>query len=183
MGGDALPHFRYHPDPLGTGSVVASEDRCSVCADARGYSYDGPVYSEEWDEELICPWCIADGSAHERWDAEFTDQWGDEWDAVPLERREEVVQRTPGFSTWQTSFWLPHCGDACAFLGVVGWPQLRSLPDAQRALRTGNELVEWVQDDALWQEFMEGMDAEGESAAALFRCLHCATHVAYWDGA
>ncbi|WP_084910671.1 CbrC family protein [Burkholderia ubonensis] len=40
-----LPTFRYHPDPLGTGSVVESDARCVCCGVARGYRYAGPVYA------------------------------------------------------------------------------------------------------------------------------------------
>jgi len=113
--GAQLPSFRYHPDPLATGSVVRSEDACTVCGQARGFGYDGPVFSAEHDDEPICPWCIADGSAHERFDAEFTDYT--ELEEVPREVLDEVTQRTPGFSGWQQEHWLAHCGDACAFVG------------------------------------------------------------------
>jgi uncharacterized protein CbrC (UPF0167 family) len=114
MGGQ-LPSFRYHPDPVATGSVVRADEACSVCGEARGFLYGGPVYSRH-DEELICPWCIADGSAHERYDAEFTDSEGLE--DVPRDVVDEVTQRTPGFSGWQQEHWLSHCGDACAFVGM-----------------------------------------------------------------
>ncbi|MCU9953286.1 CbrC family protein [Burkholderia pyrrocinia] len=33
----SLPAFRYHPDPLATGSVIRSDARCMCCGDARGY--------------------------------------------------------------------------------------------------------------------------------------------------
>ncbi|WP_274521918.1 CbrC family protein [Burkholderia pyrrocinia] len=37
----SLPAFRYHPDPLATGSVIRSDARCVCCGDARGYVYAG----------------------------------------------------------------------------------------------------------------------------------------------
>jgi uncharacterized protein CbrC (UPF0167 family) len=67
----SLPDFRYHPDPLGSGSVIASAESCDACGQARGYVYDGPVYAED-DQWVFCPWCIADGTAARRYDAEFT---------------------------------------------------------------------------------------------------------------
>jgi len=59
-----LPVFRYHPDPIASGSVVASAAECVCCGEARGFIYTGPAYCEAELEEALCPWCIADGSAH-----------------------------------------------------------------------------------------------------------------------
>src|SRR5687768_12655378 len=100
-----LPTFRYHPDPIATGSIAASDTRCRVCHQIRGYIYTGPVYAAEELDEGICPWCIADGTAHVQYDAEFVDAaaiggYGD-WDAVPPPIVAEVAYRTPGFSGWQ----------------------------------------------------------------------------------
>ncbi|WP_343300093.1 CbrC family protein [Burkholderia sp. MS455] len=33
----SLPAFRYHPDPLATGSVIRSDARGVCCGDACGY--------------------------------------------------------------------------------------------------------------------------------------------------
>src|SRR5918992_4376302 len=98
-----LPAFRYHPDPLETGSIKVSEDMCVCCERARGFLYTGPVYAEDELDDALCPWCIADGSAHDRFDAEFTDAAGVGlgWELVPDEVVEEVAHRTPGFTGWQ----------------------------------------------------------------------------------
>src|ERR1700681_2992579 len=107
-----VPPFRYHPDPLATGTVRPSDDSCEVCGKARGFVYTGPVYSAIADEPTICPWCIADGSAAETLEAEFTDVgWGVP-DDVPAEVIDEIAHRTPGFSGWQQERWLYHCGNA-----------------------------------------------------------------------
>ncbi|WP_338641840.1 CbrC family protein [Burkholderia pyrrocinia] len=37
----SLPAFRYHPDPLATGSVIRSDARRVCCGDARGHVYAG----------------------------------------------------------------------------------------------------------------------------------------------
>ncbi|MGV8422639.1 CbrC family protein, partial [Pseudomonas aeruginosa] len=31
-----LPHFRYHPEPLASGSIEASATTCQCCGKARG---------------------------------------------------------------------------------------------------------------------------------------------------
>ena len=49
---------------------------CVCCGERRGYIYAGPVYSERELSDSLCPWCIADGSAHSRFGAEFTDAAG-----------------------------------------------------------------------------------------------------------
>ena len=68
-----LPAFRYHPDPIRSGSIVESGEVCRCCRQNRGYMYAGPVYAEEDLDDAICPWCIADGSAHTMFDASFVD--------------------------------------------------------------------------------------------------------------
>jgi uncharacterized protein len=39
-----LPVFRYHPDPIASGSIVASGAQCACCGARRGFIYTGPVY-------------------------------------------------------------------------------------------------------------------------------------------
>lgn len=54
-----LPSFKYHLDPLSTGSITESESICECCEESRGYIYTGPVYAEVELVDAICPWCIA----------------------------------------------------------------------------------------------------------------------------
>ena len=68
-----LPHFRYHPDPVETGSITASDAACTRCGERRGFIYAGPVYAVGDFRDALCPWCIADGSAHESLGATFVD--------------------------------------------------------------------------------------------------------------
>ncbi len=116
---DGLPVFRYHPDPVATGSVEQTSGECSVCGEDRGYLYVGPVYTEDdVTDGSLCPWCIADGRAASTFDAAFTDigEYGP--DDAPQSVLDEVSRRTPGFNAWQQDHWLYHCGDACAFVGL-----------------------------------------------------------------
>src|SRR5690348_11863238 len=71
-----LPAFRYHPDPIASGSVVESEQRCDCCHARRGFIYQSSVYNPRPigdPKPALCPWCIADGSAHNKFDARFND--------------------------------------------------------------------------------------------------------------
>src|SRR5262249_31272305 len=87
----SLPTFRYHPDPVASGSVSASDETCPCCDQARGFLYTGPIYSEE-DVEAVCPWCIADGSANEEFDATFVDSEAFA-DGIPDAAIEEICER------------------------------------------------------------------------------------------
>lgn len=111
----ALPTFRYHPDPIATGSIEPAPDECLACGRARGFRYVGPVYAETELNEQLCPWCIADGSAARKFDAEFTDVGLGLPPDVPDSVTDEIAHRTPGFHSWQQDHWLYHCGDGCTF--------------------------------------------------------------------
>lgn len=177
----SLPAFRYHPDPLATGSVIASDVCCACCGDARGYVYTGPVYAVDEYEQCICPWCIADGSAHTRLDASFTDTYGiggGEWDAVPEAVVDEIANRTPGFRGWQQERWWTHCGDGAQFIGRAGAAELKAFgPQAVDAIRASAGL----DDAAEWEHFFAALDKDGSPAAYVFRCIHCGKLGGYQD--
>ena len=123
-----LPAFRYHPDPLATGSIAASDAECEACGQRRGYVYNGPVFAVD-EIETLCPWCIADGSANETFDADFTDVEPLP-DGIPMEVVEEICCRTPGFHGWQQERWLFHCNDGAEYLGRAGWAQIEGHAEA-----------------------------------------------------
>ena len=60
-----LPAFRYHPDPLVSGSVVESAGEVQMLQAGTEFIYTGPVYAEKDLDEALCPWCIANGVAAE----------------------------------------------------------------------------------------------------------------------
>lgn len=169
-----LPVFRCHPLPLQTGSIVASEGACACCGKEPGYLYDGPAYCRDEVGDL-CPWCIADGSAHEKFGVEFTDAAS--LASVPRSILEEVAYRTPGFTGWQQEHWLTCCNDAAAFVGIVGDRELKVLgQEAQAAAGrerglTGAELT----------QYLSRLRSDGDMFAVMFRCLHCGKYLAYED--
>ena len=170
-----LPSFRYHPDPVATGSVVPSDATCECCGRARGFVYNGPTYGPR-TVKALCPWCVADGEAHRQLELTFAD--AHPLAGVSAAVREEVVRRTPGYSGWQQERWLTHCGDACAFLGPTGREDVEAF---------GEELVASLREDAGWLReeafaaFYAGLDRDGEPVAFAFRCLHCGALVGYID--
>ena len=163
-----LPAFRYHPDPVATGSFAASPGTCPWCGRDRTYVYTGPVYAYEEPDPPPCPSCIADGSFAARFDAEFTDP--DALRGLESPIIDEVTRRTPGYSGWQQEQWLTHCGDAAAFLGPVGYAELQAHPQALEALRLD-----------MGDEDVEALSRTGSPTGYLFRCRQCGVELANWD--
>jgi hypothetical protein len=177
-----LPTFKYHPDPVGTRNVKASDTSCVCCGQVRGWVYVGPVYAKGSFEDCICPWCVADGSAHERFDAEFTDSagvgGGGLWDSVPDSVVEEVAFRTPGFYGWQQEQWWTHCNVAARFLGRAGRRELEALgPEAVAAIQASTGLT----DGPEWSEFLAGLEKDGSPTAYVFECSACGALGGYQD--
>lgn len=182
MSAQPLPSFTYHPDPMASGSFEARETTCLSCEQLRAYVYVGPVYAEADLDEAICPWCISNGLAHERFGVQFTDidAIGD-YDptvSVPINIKEEVAYRTPGFNGWQQERWLNHCGDACAFLGPAGKAEVEALgsTDLIYSLR-----VDAKMNDDEFAEYLGKMDKQAGPTAYVFRCLHCGKYQGYSD--
>lgn len=164
-----LPTFRYHPEPVATGSVKANpEATCPCCGQQTGWAYLPTPYGPGEQPKHLCPWCIADDSAAGKFGAKFV---VDITGKVPAAVVEELARRTPGFLTWQEPQWLTHCDDAAAYVSQVGWDRLKDLPDAQAAILA----------DGWSENALRTVTEAGDLTAYLFRCLHCGTHPADVD--
>jgi uncharacterized protein CbrC (UPF0167 family) len=178
---ELLPTFRYHPDPVSTGSIVRSSNRCVCCGRQRGHVYSGPVFAKDDLDEAVCPWCIANSEAHLKFNAEFTasSSVGEPQGAGELNRQiiEEIAFRTPGFSGWQQERWLACCNDAAQFLGRAGRRELEAeWPEAVQAVQEDCGL-----DGAEWKRFFQHLSRDGGPTAYVFRCSHCKRYLAYQD--
>jgi uncharacterized protein CbrC (UPF0167 family) len=172
----SLPFFRFHPDPVATGSIREAAEACACCERDRGWIYTATFSTPREVSGRFCPWCIADGSAAERFEGEFADSIG--LDGVGEDVLHEVTRRTPGFRAWQDPHWLVHCRIAAAFVGEVGYAGLAAHPDALTHLRDEMRLGGW-RDQGQLEQFLTHL---GDSAIALlFRCTVCGTHLAYVD--
>jgi uncharacterized protein CbrC (UPF0167 family) len=172
-----LPTFRYHPDPLATGSIQPSDAECICCGKVRGYIYTGPVYADQELDDSLCPWCIADGSAAEKFEATFTDVESLCFAKLPQKVSDEVAKRTPGFTAWQSEQWPCCCNDACAFLGDAQRSDLESMGQtAREVLVAGWNLTE---DD--FDEIVDSYEPGGSRAVYKFQCLHCHKNHYYAD--
>ena len=91
-----LPFFKYHPDPLETGSFEEGEEKiCPCCGNKSKVYYSSFPYCSE-NVEYICPTCISNGEAARKFDAEFVQnaEWHGELD---MEKNDELFHRTPGY--------------------------------------------------------------------------------------
>ena len=168
----SLPAFKYHPDPLSSGSVVPSPGSCSCCGKARGHVYAGPVYADIELEDALCPWCIADGSAHRRFDALFVDSEAFP-DGVPSSSVELISQQTPGFNAWQGEHWPACCGDATAFIGPFGITELRARDYRLESLLMPHIVHTMGVSGSAATRLLSSLNREHGPTAYLFRCLVC----------
>lgn len=164
-----LPIFRYHPDPIATGNMVASDVTCGCCGEAKGFIYRGSIYGDGILRDTLCPWCIADGSAAEKFGVFFSDGEPLAQAGVPQKVIKEVTERTPGYISWQQEVWLACCRDACEFHGDAPSNELRALTG--EALR--QVLFEWAWKDEYWTPFVEDYQPGGGAAVYKFVCRHC----------
>lgn len=177
----AFPEFRYHPEPLATGSVIESSQPCDVCNRSNGYLYDGPVYSSrnrDAGQVSVCPWCIADGSANRRLDVAFVvdGRWTSD---LPMAVVDVIRRRTPGFTGWDREKWLSCHSDAAVFLGPCGFDDLTEHGDAAvEAVRSSFPAA--LGPDEV-ESALKALDRDTGPTAYLFRCRHCDTYLAYTD--
>jgi hypothetical protein len=173
-----LPDFRYHPDPLATGAFLRADPprTCQCCGKPVSIYYAGPFYAKP-DISCLCPDCIASGKAAQKYQGEFQDPLSVEEGVQDPERLEELIYRTPGYRGWQQEYWRAHCGDYCAFLGYVGYRELKQMG-----------IVEQILDDPIWaewdaepEELLRSLVNGGGAQGYLFQCLHCGKYLLWSD--
>src|SRR5262249_35764306 len=140
----------------------------------------GSPYCEEELEDAICPWCIADGSAHRKYDASFSDPAGFP-DDVPKEIVEEVAYRTPGFSSWQQERWLGCCGDGAAVLEPGGYAETKARHPQMEGAVMMFIVHELEISGGAAPRFLHGLDRDRGPTAYVFTCRHCDARPAYID--
>jgi len=167
---EPLPRFRYHPNPLATGSITASDAACVCCGRTRGYVYTASTYSRHYNrDDSLCPWCIASGEAALRFDLTFSDDIPLLHAGVPETVIAEVCARTPGYASWQQECWLSCCGDACAFDGDARPKDIAALG----AEGLARHFPDYPWPAATWQRLVANYQPGGNPAIYHFICLHC----------
>ena len=177
-----LPTFRYHPDPIASGSVIESDEQCLSCRQRRGHVCTAPVYAEPELDDAICPWCIADGSAHKNFDATFVDSEAFP-DGAPDAAVEEISERTPGFHSWQPEQWPLCCGDATAFLTPAGIEEIRKDYRELEGKFMSHIVYDMKISGGAATRLLQSLNRDSGPTAYLFQCLQCRQHRFYIDQA
>ena len=166
-----LPEFKYHADPMKTGVIIKQEAVCPVCKEGTSYIYIGPFFSVD-EVEDICPWCICNGEAANKFSGSFQDAASVD-DGYTKEQLEELIYRTPGYFGWQQEYWLRHCNDFCSFVDYVGWNEIKDIID---------ELSDDIEQSGYtFDEVKTHLSKEGSLRGYLFKCRDCGRYRLYID--
>lgn len=175
-----VPHFRFHPDPVASGSIVVSEKPCRCCGLERGWIYAGPTYSVNDLDEALCPWCIANGEAHQKYGVTFvaTEAFHDD---VPDEIVDEISQRTPGFASFQQEQWPSCCEEPGAFKCPAGIREIR-----QHYRTMEGDLMSYIVHElnisgGSTRQLLESLHRDQSPTAYVFQCRKCDRHFGYLD--
>jgi uncharacterized protein len=172
-----FPHFKYHPNAYKLELFKKSKKVCQCCNQVRGYIYDKSVYAID-DIDALCPWCIADGSAAKKFDAEFIQNIeppnGDFTKPPTLDAAiiDELTHRTPGYVSWQGEYWLTHCNDGCEYHGDVQQNELLTLPEATISLFKQEHGYLFGSNETI-ADLNENYFPAGDMAIYKFVCQHC----------
>lgn len=173
-----LPFFRYHPNPLATEAfqLLDSSVTCDCCGKSTHISYDGPFYAVK-NIAHLCPECIASGEAARKYDGVFQDECTLDSGVESPDKLDELIHRTPGYQGWQQEHWRAHCGDYCAFIGYVGYRELKQMGIVEEILED-SVCDEWgTAAEQLLMDVVNGGSVQGY----LFQCLHCGKHLLWID--
>ena len=156
--------FKYHPN-IYEDDILVHENCVCQCCGKQVDEYIEHIYSSE-DVECICLYCVNDGTAAKKYDAEFVA------DADPVsdpEKTDELFHRTPGYLAWQDDYWIACCDDYCQYLGRVGIAELNDMGIKDEVLE------EYAQRDDAYplEDVEEYMYKDGDMSGYLFQCIHC----------
>ncbi|MDR2925336.1 MAG: CbrC family protein [Azoarcus sp.] len=181
-----LPQFKYSPNCYENGifqMTKADEIKiCDCCRQTTDVYYNGPFYSRV-RINILCPFCIANGKAAEKYNGEFLAYTSIEGISPnPSEPHtfhneeaiNEVVTRTPCYSAYQQEEWLAHCNDLCAFVGYVGWDEIKNLINEFVDLEVDvNKFYFSIVGKLGYNALSENLANGGGLQGYLFQCLHC----------
>ncbi len=115
MSGDK-PFFRFHPGAYERGAFIESSKPCDVCAQRSVWLYAGVIYTIGQGPS-VCARCIASGRLADHVDGHFSMHDADFEDDVSADLDAEVMQRTPGFATFNAFQWPVRRGKPFAYVG------------------------------------------------------------------
>ena len=88
-----------------------------------------------------------------------------------------MCTKTPGYSGWQQEVWLAHCDDYCAFLGYVGWNEIKQLGIEKEIEQDLSSTYTDSEIEFIKKNLIDNGDMQGY----LFRCITCGKHRLHQD--
>jgi uncharacterized protein CbrC (UPF0167 family) len=182
---EPIPFFKYHLKPLDTLSFEQEETMiCCCCKRETQVYYEYPFYSQfhpDNEIEPICPDCIKNGKASEKWGGTF--QNPDFCDKIDNPSAvDELLHRTPGYYSQRQSYWLSHCNDFCALVDLIyDWGEIKKRNIEHEIMNDGvvlNDNINVKNFDALTRKINYN---QSKYQGYLFKCLHCGAHRLYVD--
>jgi hypothetical protein len=138
---------------------------------ASGYVYTGPCYVEDDFDAMLCPWCIADGRAFQRFGVTFAEiAPGPGFD---LHTAEEIEERTPGITTWNPIQWPACCDMPMAYMEPVGTAELQARHVKLAAALPAQLATAQGIDAAAAAALCQQLQRDGSPTLHVFRCLRC----------
>lgn len=128
------PTFRFHPGAYDRQSLVESDTPCDACGEPSGWLYNSVVYVEG-DEPQVCARCIANGSLASHFAGDYQLHDSDFDGDVDEALAEEVMQRTPGFATYNAFQWPVLDGKPMVYIGHGDEDATWANNDAAEAIR------------------------------------------------
>lgn len=175
----ALPVFRFHPDPVRSGSVERATTACLACGQMRGFVYVAGCYASRDLDRALCPWCIADGTAHARFAVVFHEL--DLPLATPPAVVAEIEQRTPGFATLNPFDWPACCGLPMAYREPAGIAEIRCRHPAVEPQLLDAIAIRFSCGRRAARRLMQALARDGDPCAHVFSCIVCGTSDAVVD--
>ena len=175
------PIFKYHPHAYQLNIFLEESGICSVCNEPRELKYNCSFYSIE-EPDYICPWCIANGDASQKYEGEFNDYCGIEGISAdpnlashPINQDAilEICTKTPSYHSWQQEVWLSHCNEPCRFIAYANSKMLQPIFE---------EIKSDVEDCGYPVEIIQNhLHEAGDLMGYLFQCVHCQQHRLHID--
>lgn len=169
-------NFKYHPNVWKQNVFKkAFDDEVMVCQCCNRplEFYIDKVYSSQ-DIDCICPKCVADGSAFDKFNATFIQDA--ELDKVSVQEiKDELLKKTPGYDSWQGEHWLACCNDFCEYIGETSIAELK-------AMKIDKEVIaDYKESNEYHYENCADHLGNGVLRGYLFRCLHCRRYRIWFD--
>lgn len=160
--------------------IIESQIPCECCGKSGKRSYVAGIdhYTKQEEKEVknLCLNCIADGEAIKKFGGAFTDKRFIANRTANKNITEEIMYRTPSFSTWQEKEWLSHCKTPCAYIGQVYIGDLLKLgiykqvrTDLAKDFYYKQMPMTVAEIDDMLIQMTEGSSLEGH----LFKCVQC----------